>query len=150
MTSLALPRASTNRALSALECEAIFARARFAHLSFVRRTHPHVTPIRMVFSEGWVYFRADRTLSAAIRRNAWVAITVTECVDDADVASVVALGTCYDADQPGSWVHEAAALRGIVKLRDRTPATAGRRRHIARTLSIYRVRVDELQGIRVG
>lgn len=118
----------------------------FAHLAFVRRTHADVVPIRIAFSGGWLYFRADRALSGTIGHNAWVAITVSERLSSTRFASVVVRGTCYATERTGSRSGDAAAFRGILKLRDRAPATAAQARRVERTLVILRVRVEELRG----
>ncbi|HTI63824.1 MAG TPA: pyridoxamine 5'-phosphate oxidase family protein [Gemmatimonadaceae bacterium] len=133
--------------LSRKQCMAMLERNCFAHLAFVRRTHADVVPIRIALAEGWLYFRADRELSEAIGHNAWVAITVSERLNSTRFTSVVARGTCYATEHTGSPSGDAAALRGIVKLRDRAPAAAQTRRS-ERTLVILRVRVEELRGTR--
>lgn len=132
--------------LSRKQCLAMLERSCFAHLAFVRRTHADVVPIRIAFSEGWLYFRADRELSETIGRNAWVAITVSERLSSARYATVVVQGTCYATENTGSRGGDATAFRGILKLRDPTPATAAQRRRKERTLVILRVRVEEMRG----
>lgn len=134
------------RRLSRKQCVAMLERSCFAHLAFVRRTHADVVPIRVAFSEGWLYFRADRELKETIGHNAWVAITVSERVSSTRFASVVVRGTCYATENTGSRGGDAAAFRGIMKLRDRAPATAAQMRRMERTLVILRVRVEELRG----
>jgi len=143
-TTTGLAPALDAERLSKKQCVAMLERSCFAHLAFVRRTHADVVPIRIAFSEGWLYFRADRELSEAIGHNAWVAITVSEQLNATRFTSVVARGTCYATDHTGSRGGDAAALRGIVKLRDR--AAAAQTRRSERTLVILRVRVEELRG----
>ncbi|HTJ24033.1 MAG TPA: pyridoxamine 5'-phosphate oxidase family protein [Gemmatimonadaceae bacterium] len=132
--------------LSKKQCLAMLERSCFAHLAFVRRTHADVVPIRIAFSEGWLYFRADRELSETIGHNAWVAITVSDRLSSTRFASIVVRGTCYATERTGSRGGDDAAFRGILKLRDRAPATAAQVRRMERSLVIFRVRVEELRG----
>jgi hypothetical protein len=126
----------------------LVARSCFAHLAYVRRTHVEVTPVRVALSDGWLYFRADPALRHAIGHNAWVAMTLTERVDATQFSSVVARGACYGTDHTGSWQGDEAALTGIAKLRDRTPATMSNRRLIERTLVVFRLRLEDIRGTR--
>jgi nitroimidazol reductase NimA-like FMN-containing flavoprotein (pyridoxamine 5'-phosphate oxidase superfamily) len=142
----AAPVSTNASSLSREACTSLLARSCFGHLAFANRTEPQILPVRLVVSEGWIYFRADRVLARAIRHNAWVAVTVSERIDATHVASVIANGACYATDRTGSWKDDAAALRGIVKLRDRVPSSVTGRRRMERTQTIFRVHLEDVRG----
>jgi nitroimidazol reductase NimA-like FMN-containing flavoprotein (pyridoxamine 5'-phosphate oxidase superfamily) len=133
--------------LTADECRAVLERVAFAHLAFTRNSHVEALPIRFAFVEGWLYFRANSVLRAAIAQNAWVVVTITDTLDPTCVASVIARGACYATDHTGSASGDAAALRGIMRLRDPAPV-APRTSRAQRTSIVFRMHVDQLRGSR--
>ena len=118
----------------------------FGHLAYNSEGRIDGAPVRFVFVEGWVYFAADRGLRRALANNSWVVIVVSDVLDSEHVASVVSRGTCYHTERTGSARSDAAALRGIVRLRNREPAAATHLRRIARTHSVVRMHVEQLHG----
>jgi len=132
--------------LSSTVCRALLARTCFGHLSLIRRTHVDTLPIRFAFADGWLYFRADNALRHALGHNSWVTISITETIDQTHVMSVVARGACYGTEHTGSADDDLAALRGIMRLRDRVPVGVARARWVERTSTVVRMHIDELRG----
>jgi nitroimidazol reductase NimA-like FMN-containing flavoprotein (pyridoxamine 5'-phosphate oxidase superfamily) len=132
-------------ALDADQCNSVLARTCFGHLGFALKAHVEAVPIRFAFVEGSLYFRANRAMCLAIASNRWVLISVVEMVDATHFASVVARGTCYETEHTGTTNGDAAALRGIVELRDRAPASPRVARGERKSI-VFRVHVDDLRG----
>ena len=141
------PSSSPDQQMGKAECEALIGRQCFGHLAFARKGHADVLPIRYTFLEGWVYFRADRELREVIARSPWLVLSVTEPRDATHVASVIARGSCFETDATGTPGGDAAALRGIMELRDRPSVGRERAPRVQRSLTVYRLHVDELRGI---
>jgi nitroimidazol reductase NimA-like FMN-containing flavoprotein (pyridoxamine 5'-phosphate oxidase superfamily) len=133
-------------AISDDACRAVLERCCFGHLSFAREAHVDVVPIRFAFLEGSLYFRADSAMRANIDHNRWAVISVVDMMDSTHFASVVAHGACYATEETGSPRGDAAALRGILRLRDRVPRTITRPRRDSRTSIVFRLHVDTLRG----
>jgi nitroimidazol reductase NimA-like FMN-containing flavoprotein (pyridoxamine 5'-phosphate oxidase superfamily) len=127
------------------ECKALLGRVAFGHIAFTRSSHVEALPIRFAFVEGWMYFRANSGLRAAIAQNPWVVFVVVDLLDPLRVSSVIARGTCYATEQTGSATEDAAALRGIMQLRDPAP-DAARTNRAGRTSIVFRMHVDQLRG----
>jgi nitroimidazol reductase NimA-like FMN-containing flavoprotein (pyridoxamine 5'-phosphate oxidase superfamily) len=127
-------------------CRAILERTCFGHFAFARNGHVDAVPIRFAFLEGWLYFRADAAMRADIRHNHWAVMSVVDRLDSTHFASVVARGTCYATEDTGSAQGDAAALRGILRLRDRVPEPIARPRRDSRTSIVFRLHVDALHG----
>ena len=138
---------SADEAMSPKDCEALLRRACFGHLSFGRDGRADVRPIQYAFLEGWVYFRADLGLREAIAHNPWLALSVTEFHDANRVSSVIVRGGCYQTEQTGTAIGDAAAQRGIMKLRDRATVGSERQPRIRRSSTVFRIHVDEMRGI---
>jgi hypothetical protein len=124
----------------------VLARTCFGSLAYNDHGRIAATPIRLVFVEGWLYFAAAGELRRAIASDSWAVISVSDVLDAQHVASVVVRGHCVEAQHTGSERSDAAALRGIVRLRDREPAAAGQLRRRSRTHSVLRLRVDQPRG----
>jgi nitroimidazol reductase NimA-like FMN-containing flavoprotein (pyridoxamine 5'-phosphate oxidase superfamily) len=135
------------KALSVDECKALLARSCFGHLAFARETHVDAVPIRFASVEGWLYFRADAVMRTDIAHNSWVLVTVTESLDATHVASVVARGACYVTEQTGSTRGDAAALRGILRLRDQPADAETPVRKTPRSSIVFRMHIDHLRGV---
>jgi nitroimidazol reductase NimA-like FMN-containing flavoprotein (pyridoxamine 5'-phosphate oxidase superfamily) len=129
------------------DCEALIERQCFGHLAFARKGHADVLPIRYTFLEGWVYFRADRDLREVIARSPWLVLSVTESRDATHVSSVIARGSCFETDTTGTPAGDAAALRGIMELRDRPTVGRERAPRVRRSSTVYGLHVDEVRGI---
>ena len=136
------------RLLSGDECKAVLARNCFGHLAFTRNSHVEAVPIRFAFVEGWLYFRANSVLRAAIAHNPWVVVSIAETLDPSGIDSVVARGGCYATEHTGSKSEDAIALRGIVRLRNSTPADRVPNGKAERTSVVFRMHVDQLRGYR--
>jgi nitroimidazol reductase NimA-like FMN-containing flavoprotein (pyridoxamine 5'-phosphate oxidase superfamily) len=134
--------------LSRRACEAALLRICFGHLAFVRDEQLEVLPIRYAYLDGWVYFRADRQLQAVIARRPWLALAVTESRSGNYIDSIIVRGGCYHADRTGSSAGNAAALRGVVVLRDRAPIASTSRPRVPRTSTVYRLHADTIEGTR--
>ena len=129
------------------DCEAVLHRACFGHLAFAWERHADVRPIRYAYRNGWVYFRADRGLRTAIAASPWLVLSVTELQDPNRVSSVIARGGCHAAEKTGSGLGDAAALHGIMELRDRAPASPRRAPRVQRSSRVFRLHVDEVRGV---
>ena len=134
--------------MTATDCEAVLRRVCFGHLAFVRDGHADVRPIRYAYREDWVYFRADLSLRQIIARAPWLVLSVTELEDAMHVSSVIVRGGCYETEKTGSVLGDAAALQGIMELRDRVPANRERAPRVRRSSIVFRLHVDELRGVR--
>jgi nitroimidazol reductase NimA-like FMN-containing flavoprotein (pyridoxamine 5'-phosphate oxidase superfamily) len=135
------------RTLSRRECERTLARTCFGHLAFNRPEQMDMVPIRFAYVDGWVYFRAGSVLRAILARNPWMVLGVTELRDTAHFDSVIVRGGCYETEHTGSTETDAEAMRGILKLRDRTSVNRVRDEEEARTSTVYRLHVDDMQGV---
>ena len=129
------------------DCEALLRRACFGHLAFASERHADVRPIRYVYREDWVYFRADPSLRKVIAASPWLVLSVTELQNPTHISSVIVRGGCYEAEATGSALGDAAALQGIMELRDSAPANLGRAPRVRRSSTVYRLHVDELRGV---
>jgi nitroimidazol reductase NimA-like FMN-containing flavoprotein (pyridoxamine 5'-phosphate oxidase superfamily) len=136
--------------LSGDACRAALARSCFGHLAFTRHSHVEAVPIRFAFVEGWLYFRANSGLRAAIAHNPWAVVSVAEALDPTMVDSFVASGGCYGTEQTGSAAEDAVALRGIMRLRGPQPADHVRTSTAERTGIVFRMHVDQLRGYRMS
>jgi hypothetical protein len=116
-------------------------------LAFVQNGHAGILPVRYAFVDDWVYFRADRRLRAVILGNPWLVFAVTELRDASHVTSVIVRGGCYVATDTGTPAGDAAALRGILELRDRPRADAERTPRVRRSAAVFRLHVDGLHGV---
>jgi nitroimidazol reductase NimA-like FMN-containing flavoprotein (pyridoxamine 5'-phosphate oxidase superfamily) len=145
----ALVATAQPRDLSPDECRAVVERACFGHLAFAHHDEVEAVPIRFVSVEGWLYFRANSALRAAIAHNPWVAIAIAETLDATHMASVVARGGCYPTEQTGSTTDDARALRGIMRLRERVRDAVLRTGRSERTAIVFRMHVDSLHGRRM-
>jgi hypothetical protein len=141
------PSKSADESMSAKNCEALLRRACFGQLAFARDGHADVLPIRYTFLEGWVYFRADLGLSEVIAHNPWLVLSVTEFQDANVVSTVIVRGGCYQTEQTGTTIGDAAALRGIIELRDRAMGGPERKRRGRPSSTVFRLHVDEMRGI---
>lgn len=137
---------ATDNTLTAEECETLLRRTCFGHLAFVRSDHADVLPVRFAFVDRWVYFRADAALRSVIAHNPWLVLSVTELRDVTHVSSVVVRGGCYVTERSGSTADDAAALRGIIELRDRPAVGRERAPRVERSSIVFRLHVDELRG----
>lgn len=117
----------------------------FGHLVLARGTHVDAVPIRYAFADGWLYFGARPSLRKAIDRNVWVALAVATRLGDERWASVVARGACYATEGTGTVTGDAAALRGIVQLREQGSSPSAAQR-TDRTAVIFRMHVEEVRG----
>ena len=147
LTSNVGPAKSSDEHLTPADCEAMLQRVCFGHLSFVRGGNADVLPIRYAFLDGWVYFRADLELRELIARSPWLVLSVIEPRDSMRLASVVVRGGCYEAEQTGSAIRDAAALEGIIELRDRATVGPEGEPRIQRTSTVFRLHIDEMRGI---
>jgi nitroimidazol reductase NimA-like FMN-containing flavoprotein (pyridoxamine 5'-phosphate oxidase superfamily) len=145
-TDALAPAVPFPKALTVDACNAVLERSCFGHLAFARDTHVDMVPIRFAFVEGWLYFRAGAAIRDAIGHNPWIAISVTDMLDETHFASVIARGACYQTERTGSAVGDAAALRGIKQLRDRVPVSMAPARRSARDAIVLRMHVDDLRG----
>jgi nitroimidazol reductase NimA-like FMN-containing flavoprotein (pyridoxamine 5'-phosphate oxidase superfamily) len=142
-----LPATSPFTALSVNACRAMLKRTCFGHLVLVRQTHVDALPIRFAFVDTWLYFRADHGLARTLGHNKWVAILIAESPDKTHMSSVVARGACYATERTaGSAESDAAALRGVIRLRDRVPMGTARAQWVERATTVFRMHVDELRG----
>lgn len=141
------PARSSDEHLTKEDCEAMLQRVCFGHLAFVRGGHADVLPIRYAFRDEWVYFRADRELREVIAQSPWLVLSVSEPQESMRLASVIVRGGCYEADGTGSAVRDAAALQGIIELRDRATVGPERQPRIRRSSTVFRLHVDEMRGI---
>ena len=132
--------------LTANECLDVLGRVCFGHLAFSRGRHVGVIPVRYALQEGWVYFRADEALRDWITRSPWLCLSVTELRDDTRHTSVVVRGGCYTTESTGTATSDAEALRGIVALRDRARVGPTPRQQGDRTLSVFRLHAEEMEG----
>ena len=137
---------SAEETMSPKDCEALLRRSCFGHLAFGRDGRVDVLPIQYAFLEGWVYFRADLELRQAIAHNPWLVLSVTEFQDANCVSSVIVRGGCYETEQTGTAIGDAAALRGIMKLRDRATVGPERQPRLRRSSTVFRIHVDEMRG----
>lgn len=144
------PLMSVDTQITRAECEVALRRVCFGHLAFVRAGHADVLPIRYAYLEGWVYFRADLNLRRIIAQSPWLALSVTELDSGNRVSSIIVRGGCYETEGTGTGAGDAAALRGIMELRD--PTTTGRERkpRVRRSSIVFRLHVDELRGVSVS
>jgi hypothetical protein len=124
----------------------VLARTCFGSLAYNNHGRIDATPIRFVFVEGWLYFAAAGGVRRAIANDPWAVISVSDVLDAMHVASVMVHGPCVDTEHTGSERSDAAALRGIVRLRDREPAAAGELRRRSRSHSVLRLRVEQPRG----
>jgi len=138
---------SADESMSPKDCEALLRRACFGHVAFGRDGRVDVLPIQYAFLEGWVYFRADLGLREAIAHNPWLVLSVTEFQDTNWVSSVIVRGGCYQTEETGTAIGDAAARRGIMKLRDGATGGPERQPRIRRSSTVFRIHVDEMRGI---
>src|SRR5687767_13851042 len=96
------PVRSADARLTKAGCVALLRRVCFGHLAFARQGHVDMVPVRYVFVEGWVYFRANRELRDRITRTPWLALSVTEPRNDTEITSVIVRGGCYETQHTGS------------------------------------------------
>jgi nitroimidazol reductase NimA-like FMN-containing flavoprotein (pyridoxamine 5'-phosphate oxidase superfamily) len=129
------------------DCEAVLRRACFGHLAFAWERNADVRPIRYAYREDWVYFRADLSLRKIIAASPWLVLSVTEFQDRTRVSSVIVRGGCYETESTGTTFGDAAALQGIMELRDRAPVNPERAPRVRRTSTVFRLHVDELRGV---
>lgn len=134
--------------LSGDDCRAALARSRFGHLAFTRNSHVEAMPVRFAFVDGWVYFRANGALRSAIASNPWVVVSIAETRDPTTIHTVVARGACYATERTGSASQDAAAMRGIMQLRDPQPVGESRTGKAERASIVFRMHVDHLRGYR--
>ena len=66
---------------------------------------------------------------------------------DLELREVVACGSCFEADSTGTLVGDAAALRGIMELRDRPTVLRELAPPGHRSSTVYGLHVDERRGI---
>jgi nitroimidazol reductase NimA-like FMN-containing flavoprotein (pyridoxamine 5'-phosphate oxidase superfamily) len=140
------PLHSADELISRDECEAILRRTCFGHLSLIREGGVHVQPIRYAYVDGWVYFRADPAMRDVITHHPWVVISVNELRDVTHVGSVIVRGGCYATEDTGSSASDAAAMRGIIELRDRATVGRSAKARTERTSTVFRVHAEEMQG----
>jgi len=129
------------------DCEAVLRRTCFGHLAFAWERHVDVRPIRFVYREGWVYFRADLSLRKVIAASPWLVLSVTSLQNPTRILSVIVRGGCYETKATGTALGDAAALQGIMELRDLAPANPRRVSRVRRSSTVYRLHVDELRGL---
>lgn len=141
------PSAFLDRQMARADCEALLGRVCFGHLALARDGHADVRPIRYAYRDGWVYFRADLSLRKVIARNPWLVLSVTELEDPTCVSSVVVRGGCYETERTGTTLGDAAALAGIMELRDRAAASREPGPRVRRSSTVFRLHVDELRGV---
>ncbi|HXD48728.1 MAG TPA: pyridoxamine 5'-phosphate oxidase family protein [Gemmatimonadaceae bacterium] len=141
-------RSSARRsaAFTASACAELLEHNCFGHLVLARGTHVDAVPIRYVFADGWLYFGAASSLRTAIDHNVWVALAVALPTERGRWVSVVARGACYATEHTGTAVADAAALRGIIRLRKQGPSTSGGAHRKTRSSIIFRMHVEELRG----
>jgi len=142
-----LPTGAPPLELSDDACRSVLARTCFGSLAYAHQGRIDAMPIRFVFVEGWLYFAADNRLRRAIANDSWIVVSVSDVLDAEHVASVVVRGTGHSAEHTGSARTDVAALRGIVRLRDRVPVTASQLGRRARTHAVLRLRVDRVRGV---
>jgi nitroimidazol reductase NimA-like FMN-containing flavoprotein (pyridoxamine 5'-phosphate oxidase superfamily) len=136
-------RAST---FTAAACAAFLDQHCFGHLVLARGTHVDAVPIRFAFLDGWLYFGANAALRNEVGRNVWVAVAVAAPMQRDRWASIVARGTCYATEHTGTAAVDAAALRGIVRLREQAGAAKPGAHRAARTSVVFRMHVEEMHG----
>lgn len=146
-TSNVGPAGFADTQMTVAGCEAVLRRACFGHVAFARGGHAEVRPIRYAFVDGWIYFRADVRLREVIARSPWLVLAVTELENATRVSSVIARGGCYEAEATGTALGDAAALAGIMELRDRARVGAERGPRVRRSSTVFRIHVDELHGV---
>jgi nitroimidazol reductase NimA-like FMN-containing flavoprotein (pyridoxamine 5'-phosphate oxidase superfamily) len=132
--------------LTRSQCDVILQRTCFGHLAVVQPDRVDLLPVRFACSDGWIYFRADESLSGAIARNPWLALSVTELRDPTHFHSVIVRGGCHPTVATGSAAGDEKALRGIRALRDRSRVGRSAPQHVPRTLIVYRLHTDEVRG----
>ena len=103
-------------------------------------------PIRFTFLDGWLYFGANAALRKEVGHNVWVAVAVAAPTKRDRWASVVARGTCYATEHTGTAAVDAAALRGIVQLREQAGEAKPGAHRAARTSVVFRMHVEEMHG----
>jgi uncharacterized protein len=133
--------------MSRPECEALLARNLVGRIAFADRAHVDIVPISYVFTEGWLYARADAPMRTAIRRNRWVAVEVAEVRDVRRWRSVVVRGACYPVRGTGSPTGDAAAARGVDLLRAKVPPIAAAGIDTGVAAIIYRIHADQVTGL---
>ena len=133
--------------MTAADCEAVLRRACFGHLAFAWERHADVRPIRYAYRDGWVYFRADRSLRKVIAASPWLVLSVTELQARTRVSSVIVRGGCYETEATGTLLGDAAALQGIMELRDRATVNPQRAPRARRSSTVFRLHVEELRGV---
>jgi nitroimidazol reductase NimA-like FMN-containing flavoprotein (pyridoxamine 5'-phosphate oxidase superfamily) len=141
---LAPPRV---RELARAECEALLARARVGRLAYVHHGQVGITPLHVVYHDGWVYGRtAPGEKLAALRHHPWVALEVDEVEGTFAWRSVVVRGAFYVLQRDGAmadrarWEQAAALLRELVP-GALTPADPAPWRDV-----VFRIHVGEITG----
>jgi nitroimidazol reductase NimA-like FMN-containing flavoprotein (pyridoxamine 5'-phosphate oxidase superfamily) len=129
------------------DCRAVLRRGCFGHLAFAWERHVEARPIRYAYREDWVYFRADLSLRKVIAASPWLLLSVTEQQSPTRVSSVIVRGGCYETEATGTTLGNAAALQGIMELRDRASAKPRRAPRVRRSSTVYRLHVDEVRGV---
>lgn len=131
---------------TAAACAAFLEEHCFGHLVLARGTQVDAVPIRFTFLDGWLYFGADAALRDEVGHNVWVAVAVAAPAEHDRWASVVVRGTCYATENTGTAAVDAAALRGIVRLREQAgePVPSGHR--APRASVVFRMHVEDLRG----
>lgn len=140
------PSTRAEEHLTAAECEAVLARVCIGHIAFARAGRVEVLPIRFAYVDSWAYFRADSALREVIAAAPWLVLSVIEQPVASRAVSVVVRGGCYETTRTGAASSDAAALRGIVELRDRAsvlPSAA----EVERTSLVYRLHADDIVGV---
>jgi nitroimidazol reductase NimA-like FMN-containing flavoprotein (pyridoxamine 5'-phosphate oxidase superfamily) len=132
--------------LTTTDCLEVLGRVCFGHLAFSRGRKVGVLPIRYALLDGWVYFRANSALRDWIARSPWLCLSITEVRDETQHLSVIVRGGCYAAESTGSAAGDADALRGIVALRDRAKVGPKTTQPRDRTLTVFRLRTEEMEG----
>lgn len=140
------PSTTVDHQLSAAECEEVLARGCFGHIAFAQDGRVDVLPTRYAYLDSWAYFRADGALRDVIAAAPWLVLSVTEYRDSASVVSVVMRGGCYVTTRTGAASSDAAALRGIIELRDRA-SVAPTAAAVDRTSLVFRLHADDIVGI---
>ena len=140
------PPAPRLRLLSTGECEALLARNAVGRIAVAHRGHVNITPINYVYAAGWLFARADGAMRTAIGRNRWVAVEVAEVNGVSDWKSVVVRGACYVASSRGSAAADAAASRGVARLRREIPEMTSPGAAAGVQPVVFRVHAAELSG----
>jgi len=76
----------------------------------------------------------------------WVAVAVAAPAENGRWISVVARGTCYATENTGTAAVDAAALHGIVRLREQTGEPAPRGHRAPRASVVFRMHIEDLHG----